>query len=317
MDDVTLAQQGGISATISKARDYVTLSKSVNTRRAYQSDLRHFVAWCSENSFASIPTAPDVLALYITDLAECCRVSTIQRRIASISEANKAAGHESPSKHTLVRCIMSGIRRDKGCAQRGKSPILTDDIRKIGLSLPASIAGIRDKALLLVGFSGAFRRSELVSINVEDIVFEREGMVINMRHSKTDQEGTGYKKAIPYGVHGATCPVLALREWLSTLGISEGAVFRGIDRHGRLSDKRLSGHAVARIVKRLLASVGVDPSRYAGHSLRAGMATQAAINGASESSIMTQTGHRSVAMLKRYIRDGNLFRDNAAGKVGL
>lgn len=317
MDEIVTIDRSALSATIAKARDYITLSKSANTRRAYRSDLRHFMAWCSSNGYEGIPTSAHALSLYLTDLADSCRVSTIQRRLAAISEANKAAGHPSPTTHTLVRHVLAGIRRDKGTAQRGKSPILIDDIRKIVLSLPASIAGIRDKAILLVGFSGAFRRSELVSIDIEDIEFEREGMVISMKRSKTDQEGAGCKKAIPYGNHGATCPVLALREWLSTLGISEGAVFRGIDRHGRLSDKRLSGHAVARIIKRLLVSVGEDPSRFAGHSLRAGMATQAAINGASESSIMSQTGHKSVAMLRRYIRDGNLFRDNAAGKVGL
>lgn len=317
MDGLIPGNDKNISCTIDKAREYIGNAKASNTKRAYASDWRHFSAWCEVHGISSLPSSPESVCLYLTNLASTCRVSTIQRRLAAIGQAHQAGGHESPTANILVRNLMSGIRREKGVRQHGKAPILIDDLRKMVLSLPASEAGVRDRAILLLGFAGAFRRSELVSLDCEDVAFEKEGAVITLRRSKTDQEGAGVKKAIPYGNNGATCPVLALREWLTVAGISEGAVFRGIDRHGTMTDKRLSGRAVALIVKRTAKAVGIDPERFSGHSLRAGLVTQAAINGASESSIMSQTGHKSVAMVRRYIRDGNLWRDNPAGKVGL
>ena len=306
-----------ISTTIEKARGYLDQAKSPATKRAYASDWRHFVAWCDQQHLASLPATTETIAIYLTDLASTCRVSTIQRRLASIGQFHQAAGHASPSGHILVRNLMAGVRREKGVAQRGKAPILIDDLRAMVVSLSASPAGIRDKALLLLGFAGAFRRSELVNLDVADIDIEREGMVITLKRSKTDQEGQGTKKAIPFGNNGATCPVLAVKEWLAASGIADGAIFRSIDRHGTMSDQRLSDRSVALIIKRLAVAIGIDPTRFAGHSLRAGLATQAAINGVSEASIMHQTGHKSVMMVRRYIRDGSLFRDNAAGKVGL
>jgi len=306
-----------ISHTIDKAREYIGNAKTKNTKRAYAADLRHFRQWCQENTLPDLPTNPETLALYLAFLAETYCVSTIQRRLAAISQAHQAAGHASPTENILTKNVLAGIRRAKRIVQRGKAPLLTDDLRKIILALPASIAGVRDKALLLIGFAGAFRRSELVSLDFEDVTIEKEGIVINLKRSKTDQEGQGAKKAIPYGTNPLTCPVLAFREWMTVAGISEGALFRGIDRHGKMAGKRLSGRAVALIVKRTAKAVGIANERLSGHSLRAGLATQAAINGASESSIMNQTGHKSSAMVRRYIRDSNLFRDNAAGKAGL
>lgn len=306
-----------ISTTVEKARDYISNAKASNTKRAYAADWRNFTGWCRQHNLPALPANPDTICLYLTQQASTLRVSTIQRRLAAIGQAHQAAGHDSPASHILVRNLMAGIRREKGVMQRGKAPLFIDDLRKMVLSLSASIAGVRDRAILLIGFAGAFRRSELVSLDVEDVVIEKEGMVINLRRSKTDQEAQGMKKAIPFGINGATCPVLVFKEWLTVSGVANGAIFRGIDRHGTMTGKRLSGKAVALIVKRTAESVGIGPAQFSGHSLRAGLATQASINGASEFSIMSQTGHKSASMVRRYIRDGQLFRDNPAGKVGL
>jgi integrase len=212
---------------------------------------------------------------------------------------------------------MAGVRRAKGTASQPKTPALTGDIIKMLGGLPDGLLGIRDRALLLIGFAGAFRRSELVGLNTGDLEFATEGLVITLRRSKGDQEGQGRKLAIPHGTSASTCPVRALKSWLEAASITEGPVFRSVNRHGQVQPRRLSGYAVALVVKRYADVAGLDPARYAGHSLRSGLATSAAIAGASERSIMNQTGHRSTAMVRRYIRDGNLFRDNAAGRLGL
>jgi integrase len=212
---------------------------------------------------------------------------------------------------------MAGIRRANGTAPSAKTPTLTYDIRAMVSTLPDGLLGIRDRALLLVGFAGAFRRSELIAIDCADVDITRDGLVVMLRRSKTDQEGAGRKVAIPFGSNPDTCPVRALESWLKASMISEGAIFRHVNRHGHLQPGRLSSYAVALVVKRTAAAAGLDPAKYAGHSLRSALATSAAIGGTSERSIMAQTGHRSVNMVRRYIRDGNLFRENAAGKVGL
>ena len=212
---------------------------------------------------------------------------------------------------------MKGIRRTKGTAPAQKAPALTDDIRAMVDVTDAGIIGARDRALILVGFAGAFRRSELVGLNVEDCTFGKDGLTIILHRSKTDQDGAGRKVGIPYGSNPETCPVRVLQTWIEQAGITSGPQFRSISRHGRVQSGRLSGVDVARVVKKLAERAGLDPAKYAGHSLRAGHATSAAIAGASERSIMEQTGHRSVQMVRRYIRDGSLFRENSAGKLGL
>ena len=183
--------------------------------------------------------------------------------------------------------------------------------------LPEGLLGIRDRALLLVGFAGAFRRSELVGLDIADLDFNHDGLTVTLRRSKTDQEGEGRKVGLPYGSNPSTCPVRSLQAWIEASAIEAGPVFRSVNRHGRLQPDRLSDKAVALVVKRRAEAAGLDPSRYAGHSLRAGLATAAANAGVSERAIMAQTGHRSVQMVRRYIRDGSLFRENAAAKVGL
>ncbi|HSH80015.1 MAG TPA: site-specific integrase [Herpetosiphonaceae bacterium] len=309
-----LAQLGDIE---DQARAYVQAAKAANTRRAYAADWRDFTTWCEMAGLPALPAAPETVTLYVTARAETSKVSTLQRRLIAISQAHQASRLESPTKSILVRETMKGIRRVKGTAQEGKAPTLTADIRAMVTALPSSSIGMRDRALLLLGFAGAFRRSELVALDVADLQFNRQGVVVTLRRSKTDQEGQGRAIGIPHGSHVATCPVKALRAWLKVAGIDDGPIFRPVNRHGHIALARLSAGAVAEIVKRRARAAGLDPANYAGHSLRAGLATSAAAAGVSERAIMAQTGHRSVAIARRYIREGSLFRENAAAAVGL
>jgi len=298
-------------------RAYIDDAQAPATRRAYQSDWRDFTAWCDARALTFLPAEAATVALYASDLAPRRKYATIQRRISSISQAHQAAGLESPTRSLLVRKALAGIRRTHGTAQTGKAPAVVEDLRRMVDTLSDTLAGLRDRALLLVGFAGAFRRSELVSLDVSDVVFERGGLVITLRRSKTDQEGAGTKKGLPYGSNPDTCPVRALKDWLAAAPITEGPIFRPIDRHGNLGASRLSDRAVAEIVKRTAAAAGLDAATYSGHSLRAGLATAAAQAGVAERVIMQQTGHKSERMVRKYIRDGSLFRENAAGQVGL
>jgi integrase len=216
-----------------------------------------------------------------------------------------------------VKQFLQGLRRELGVAPVRKKPVLVADLQEILKQVPDSVLGKRDRALLLVGFTGAFRRSELVGLNVEDLEEMRDGMVVHIRRSKTDQEGEGRKLGIPPGAEESTCPVRALAEWRTAAGLNSGPLFRSVNRHGQVLGARLSGEGVAMVVKRYIEKLGYDPAQFAGHSLRSGLATSAAAAGKSERAIMNQTGHRSVTTLRRYIRDGNLFRENAAGGIGL
>ncbi len=300
-----------------RARDYVGQARAANTLRGYRADWAHFEGWCRSHGLSSLPASPEHVALYLASLAETHKASTLQRRLSSISQAHKAAGLESPTGHAAVRAVWAGIRRARGVAQEGKAPAVTEDVRAMVAALPDSLLGTRDRALLLVGFAGAFRRSELVSLDVGDVEETREGLVATLRRSKTDQEGEGRRVGIPYGSNPSTCPVRSLRGWLEVSGITSGALFRGVDRHGRLLPNRLSDKAVALVVKRRAQGAGLDPSIYSGHSLRSGLATSAAAAGVSERAIMAQTGHRSLHVVRRYIREGSLFSENAAARVGL
>lgn len=304
---------------IRAAREYIQASKAENTLRAYRGDWADFSTWCEEKGLCPLPAAPETVVLYISALADAGRkTSTIRRRLASISRAHQAAGQASPTRAVAVREAWRGIARRHGTAPQGKAPILVEMLRAMVAALaPNTLIGRRDRALLLLGFAGAFRRSELVGLDVSDIEETDDGLVVHLRRSKTDQEGAGRKIGIPYGSDPATCPVRALRAWLEASGIAEGPLFRPVNRHGQVGDRRLSDKAVALIVKRAAEAAGYDPARFSGHSLRAGLATAAAAAGKSERAIMEQTGHKSAAMVRRYIRDGSLFRDNAASGIGL
>jgi integrase len=264
-----------------------------------------------------LPAAPETIAAYIAECAGRLKVGSIQRRLNAIAEAHKAASLDSPTHAALVANTMKGIRRTKGTAAVQKAPTLTDDIRAMVDATDAGTIGARDRALILLGFAGAFRRSEMIGLDADDCAFGKDGLTITLRRSKCDQQGTGRKIGIPYGSNPETCPVRTIQAWLELAGIAAGPLFRSISRHGQIQAGRLSGIDVARVVKKLAQRAGLNAAQYAGHSLRAGHATSAAIAGASERSIMNQTGHRSVQMVRRYIRDGSLFRENSAGKLGL
>jgi integrase len=235
----------------------------------------------------------------------------------AIAEAHKAVGLDSPTSTGIVKNTLKGIKRTLGTAAIQKAPALTDDIRAMVNATDAGLIGLRDRALILLGFAGAFRRSEVVGLDLADCAFGKDGLTITLRRSKIDQEGQGRKIGIPYGSNPETCPVRILQAWMEQVTLTGGSVFRSINRHGQVQSRRLSPADVARVVKKLALRAGLDPAKYGGHSLRAGHATAAAVAGASERSIMAQTGHRSVQMVRRYIRDGNLFRENSAGKLGL
>jgi integrase len=246
------------------------------------------------------------------------KVATLAKRVAALSQAHQFAGHPSPTHDILVRTVLSGIRRSKGTAQVGKRPILTEDLRQLVACLPNSLAGRRDRALLLLGFAGGFRRSEMVGLNLDDLRFTADGLVVLVRRSKTDQEGQGREVGIPFGSTPATCPVRAVRSWLTDLE-TEGAgpLFRPVGRHGHLFATRVTDRAVALVVKKWARAAGLETTGLAGHSLRSGLATSAAAAGVTERAIMAQTGHRSLTTLRKYIRSGSLFLENAAAKVGL
>lgn len=287
----------------------VRASVAENTRTAYASDLRHFAAWGGV-----IPASPEHIAAYIAEHAGKLAVATIVRRVAALSKAHKALGADNPCESLLVRATLRGLRRTFGTAQKQAKALMRDDLFLVLDAMRSELKDSRDRALLLLGFAGGFRRSELVGLDVRDIEHVRQGIILTLRHSKTDQEGACRKIGIP---HGRTrhCPVVVVTDWLTCSGITWGAIFRPINRHRQLQPERLSGDAVSEVIHERLAAAGIDPTGYSGHSLRAGFATSAAQAGASTLKIRAQTGHASDAMLSRYIRDGELFVGNAAAVV--
>ena len=287
----------------------VSASLSDGTKRGYQNDITRFEAWGG-----SIPAAPETVANYVASLSGHYKTATIIRRITALSKAHEAIGALNPTKSEIVRATMRGIKRTLGTASRQAKPVLREDLFQMLDCMGHSPKDIRDSALLLIGFAGAFRRSELVGLNVSDIEHVRQGIVIHLRRSKTDQTGAGRKIGIPFG-RSKWCPVKSLTHWLEIANIVDGPIFRSINRHGQLAHQRLSPEAVCVLVKQRAKAAGFEPSNYSGHSLRAGLATSAAMAGASAWKIRQQTGHASDAMLNRYIRDGDIFTSNAAGAV--
>jgi integrase len=315
------AQAPDLGALIEKARSLISHAKSPATLKAYRNDWRDFESWCRAHNLPSLPSTPEIVVLYASDLASTHAVSTITRRLTSITKAHQAAGiRESPasSRHFVVCETLKGIRRLLGTEQTGKTPLLTADIRKIVASCPDSVLGYRDRALVLTCFAGAFRRSEAAHLRVTDVRFDdRFGAVVHLRYSKTDPEGAGRDVGIPSSNDPKTCPVRALRAWLSEAKITNGFVFRRVDRFGYVSRRGLHSDSIGKLIKRASARSGLTIDQISGHSLRAGCVTQAAMNGVPEHIIMKQTGHKTVATLRRYIRDGEIFRDNAAAGLGI
>jgi integrase len=298
-----------------RAAELARTSRSAATERAYRSDWADFAAWCRDAGLVDLPAEATTVGAYLADRADRLKVATLNRRIAAITAAHRMAGQGFDGGHPAIERVLAGIRRRYGTRPSAKTALLTEDLRRIVRALPASVAGLRDKAVLLVGFAGAFRRSELVAIDIRDLSLSEAGLVITIRRSKTDQEGAGREVGIPRS-RKVTCPVAALEAWLQASAGDErneqSPVFRAID-HGRLAE-RLSGQAVAEIVKRAAQRVGLDPAKFAGHSLRSGFATSAARGGADLAFIMQQTGHRSADVARRYVQTGRLL-DNPASRA--
>lgn len=317
---ITPAPATELAAVAERAREYARASRSPATRAAYRKQWRRYAAWCRAHGATPLPATAAVVALYLTQWAdEGAAVATMAQALSAISVAHAASGEPSPRALPAVREVWQGIRRTRGVAQRQAAPVGPDALRAMVRAMGggAWLAGLRDRALLLLGFAGAFRRSELVALDVADIAADGDGLRVTIRRSKVDQEGAGATLGVPYGSDPLTCPVRALRDWLGAAGIAEGAVFRGVRRGDRLTDKRLDGGTVGRILRRAAKRAGIPLERLSGHSLRAGLATTAAKAGKRADVIARQGRWRSTQMVARYVRDADIFGDNAASGIGL
>ena len=296
-------------------------SKANNTLRAYKSDFKDFGIFCAKHGFNSLPSEPKIVSLYLTHLSKNLKISTLRRRLVSISMVHKLKGHYLDIKHPIIVENLLGIRRVKGSYQRGKKPILISHLKLIINVIDESKIGdikkLRDKSIILIGFGGGFRRNELISINHEDLEFVPEGLKINIKRSKTDQYGEGMVKGLPYFTNEKFCPVINLRKWLEFSKIKTGPIFRRFSKGLLLTEKRLTDQSVVLLIKEYLNLAGIENKDFAGHSLRSGFATVAAESGADERSIMAMTGHKSTQMVRRYIREANIFKNNALNKIKL
>ena len=294
-------------------------SKANNTLRAYKSDFRDFGAFCAKHGFNSMPSEPKVVSLYLTHLSANSKISTLRRRLVSIGVVHKLKGHYLDTKHPVIIENFMGIKRKKGSIQTGKKPILINHLKQIINVIDEQkiekIKKLRNKTLILIGFSGGFRRTELVSIDHEDLDFVDEGVKINLRRSKTDQFGEGQIKGLPYFTNEKYCPVTNLKNWLYLAKIKTGPIFRRFAKGSILTSHRLTDQSVVLIIKECLKLAGIENQNFSGHSLRSGFATVAADFGADERSIMAMTGHKTTQMVRRYIRDANIFKNNALNKI--
>ena len=294
-------------------------SKANNTTRAYKSDFNDFGLFCVKNGFNSLPSEPKIISLYLTHLStKDLKVSTLKRRLVSIGVIHKLKGHYLDTKHPAIIENLMGIKRRKGTVQKGKKPILISYLKRIINVIDEQkneIKKLRDRSIILIGFSGGFRRNEIVSLDFEDLDFVNEGLKITVRKSKTDQFGEGSIKALPYFDNLQYCPVISLNNWIKLSKINSGALFRRFSKGLKLSEKRLTDQTVALLIKEYLTLAGINSKNYSGHSLRSGFATSAAEAGVEERSIMAMTGHKSTEMVRRYIKESNLFKNNAFNKI--
>ena len=295
-------------------------SKANNTVRAYKSDFNDFGLFCTQNGFKSLPSEPKVVSLYLTYLStKDAKMSTLKRRLVSIGVIHRLKGHYLDTKHPSIIENIMGIKRRKGSIQKGKKPLLINNLKKlidvIDQENNQDIKKLRDRSIILIGFSGGFRRNEIVSLDYNDLDFVEEGLKIQIRRSKTDQFGEGSVKALPYFDSSKYCPVISLKNWIEISKIESGPLFRRFVKGSKLSENRLTDQTVALLIKDYLKLAGIDSKNYSGHSLRSGFATSAAESGAEERSIMTMTGHKSTEMVRRYIKEANLFKNNALNKI--
>jgi site-specific recombinase XerD len=295
-------------------------SKANNTVRAYKSDFNDFDLFCIQNGFKSLPSDPKVVSLYLTYLSKKnMKMSTLKRRLVSIGVIHKLKGQYLDTKHPSIIENIMGIKRRKGSIQKAKKPILISSLKLlinvIDQQKKEEIKKLRDRTIILIGFSGGFRRNEIVSLDYDDLDFVPEGVKINLRRSKTDQFGEGSIKALPYFDNKQYCPVISIKKWIDISKINSGPLFRRFQKGSSLSENRLSDQTVALLLKEYLKLAGIDNKNYSGHSLRSGFATSAAESGVEERSIMAMTGHKSTEMVRRYIKEANLFKNNALNKI--
>jgi len=295
-------------------------SKSNNTIRAYKSDFNDFELFCIKNGFKSLPSEPKIVSLYLTYLStKNIKMSTLRRRLVSIGVIHRLKGHYLDNKHPSIIENIMGIKRRKGSVQKGKKPLLINNLKLIidviDKEIKDEIKKIRDRTIILIGFSGGFRRNEIVSLDFEDLDFVQEGLKITLRKSKTDQFGEGSVKGLPYFDNTQYCPVVSMRNWIEISKISSGSLFRRFSKGSKLLHYRLTDQTVALIIKEYLTLAGIENKNYSGHSLRSGFATSAAESGAEERNIMAMTGHKSTEMVRRYIKEANLFKNNPLNKI--
>jgi len=299
-----------LQAETDTARAFALAEKAPATRVAYKADFRDFTRWCGARGASPMPATPDLISAYLASLATAgAKASTIGRKAAALRYAHKLAGFEPPTNAESVKAVVRGIRRSIGTAPVRKQPATADLVQQMLAHCPATLRGRRDAALLALGFSGAFRRSELVALTVSDLVEGVDGYRITIRHSKTDQEGAGQEIAVPRGCRIE--PVKLVQAWLEAAGISEGFVFRPVAKGSRVLDEPLTGHSAAAIVKRYAELAGLDASAFAGHSLRVGFLSSAAESGAGVLKMVEVSRHKSIDMLRTYVRRADLFREHA------
>ncbi len=303
-----------LAKLVDRAREYAADGRAGSTKKAYLTDFRSFEAWCAAQGVVAMPARPELVALYATAMADAGRkVSTIVRAVTAIAQVHRSTGIDWPRSHPAITEVLAGIRRRLGSAPEQKAPVIDKRLVELLEHVGDDLVGHRDRALLTLGWFGAFRRAELVALDAGDVERTDEGLIVRLRRSKGDQEGRGATKGIPFASQPSACAVRALARWLEASAIADGALFRAVDRHGHLAAERLHPCSVARIVKRYAERAGLDPEKFAGHSLRAGFATTAAKRGKSLDAIMRQTLHRSERVARSYIRHAKLFDDNAAG----
>ena len=295
-------------------------SKANNTFRAYKSDFADFSLFCVQNGFKSLPSEPKIVSLYLTHLStKNIKMSTLKRRLVSIGVIHRLKGHYLDTKHPSIIENLMGIKRRKGSIQKGKKPLLINNLKQIINVIDENkneeIKKFRDRSIILIGFSGGFRRNEIVSLDYDDLDFVAEGLKINLKRSKTDQFGEGLVKGLPYFDNSQYCPVLTLKKWIEVSNINSGPLFRRFSKGSKLTNNRLTDQTVALLIKKYLKLAGIESKNYSGHSLRSGFATSAAESGAEERNIMAMTGHKSPEMVRRYIKEANLFKNNPLNKI--
>lgn len=305
---------------MAKAKTYQDAADAPSTLRAYAADLRNFEAWCARHSLVALPAIPEVVGAYLAAAGEGYAMQTLRRRVAAIARASGVAGHPLDTKHPAIRETLRGIGRTHGSRGRRSAALTTTELKALSRVCEAGLGGSRDRALLLVGFAGALRRSELVALDVEKLTWSNEGVALLLEKSKTDKAGEGAEVMIVFGRHEATCPVRALRHWLEAAQIGSGPVFRKVNKAGRAEAQRLSEDAVRQILLRRAAQAGVKGSLaepVSPHGLRAGFVTTAYRNGVPDEEIMGHTRHRSLTTMRSYVRRAKLSQTSPAGKLGL